>query len=219
MAKPGKVYLIGAGPGDPELISVKGQRFLQECDAVIYDYLTPFELIISLSPDVAKYYVGKRSGKHTITQENINKLMVKLARSGRNVGRLKGGDPFIFGRGGEEAVYLKKHKIKFEIIPGITAGIAGPAAVGIPCTDRNYASYVAFATGHKAKDKTANAVPWETLAKAKSGTLAIYMGVAEMPGIIAQLIDGGLSPHTPAAIIERGTLPSQRFLSTPHLIA
>ena len=136
MAKPGKVYLIGAGPGDPELISVKGQRFLQECDAVIYDYLTPFELIISLSPDVAKYYVGKRSGKHTITQENINKLMVKLARSGRNVGRLKGGDPFIFGRGGEEAEVLKAAGIAFEIVPGVTSAIAAPAYAGIPLTHR-----------------------------------------------------------------------------------
>ena len=204
--------MIGAGPGDPELITVKGLRALRACGAVIYDYLTPFELIMTLDANVAKYYVGKRSGKHTVSQEDINKLMVKLARAGQIVGRLKGGDPFIFGRGGEEAVYLKKSKIKFEIIPGITAGIAAPAAAGIPCTDRKLSSHVTFATGHKAKNKVANSVQWEALAKAESGTLVIYMGVAEMPGIIARLIDGGLSPDTPAAIIERGTLPSQRFL-------
>ncbi len=210
----GIVYLIGAGPGDPELITVKGNQLLSECDAVIYDNLVPQELIIALPPDIEKHYVGKKAGKHTLPQDKINELMVELAKHGKTVARLKGGDPYIFGRGGEEARYLEEHGIKFEIIPGVTAGAAGPAYAGIPCTDRSLASYVVFATGHKADEKDSSSVPWEWLAKSKNGTIVIYMGVGEFAAIASILIANGMSPDTPAAVIERGTLPSQRVITS-----
>jgi len=210
----GIVYLIGAGPGDPELITVKGNQVLNNCDAVIYDNLVPQELITALSPDVEKYYVGKKAGKHTLPQDKINELMVKLAKQGKTVARLKGGDPYIFGRGGEEARYLKEHDIKFEIVPGVTAGAAGPAYAGIPCTDRSLASYVVFATGHKADEKDTSSVPWEWLAKSRNGTIVIYMGVGEFNTIVSILIANGMSPDIPAAVIERGTFPSQKVITS-----
>jgi len=212
--KKGAVYLIGAGPGDPELITVKGIQLLNDCDAVIYDNLVPQELIISLLPDVEKHYVGKKAGKHTLPQEKINELMVRLANEGKAVARLKGGDPYIFGRGGEEARYLKDHDIRFEIVPGVTAGAAGPAHAGIPCTDRSLASYVVFVTGHKADEKDITSVPWEWLAKSRNGTIVIYMGVGEFAAIVSILIANGMSPDIPAAVIERGTFPSQRIISS-----
>ncbi|HOP07624.1 MAG TPA: uroporphyrinogen-III C-methyltransferase [candidate division Zixibacteria bacterium] len=206
----GKVYLVGAGPGDPELISVRGQRLLESADTVVYDNLIPPELIISLPPETALIYVGKKASDHALPQDEINALLVQLAREGKTVVRLKGADPLIFGRGGEEAAYLKQHGIVYEIIPGITAAIGAAACTGIPCTDRTRASLVTFATGHKAKDKDVSSVPWDDLARLKNGTLVIYMGVGEVAGIVSQLIDGGMSPDRPAAIIERGTLPTQR---------
>ncbi|MCP4580483.1 MAG: uroporphyrinogen-III C-methyltransferase [candidate division Zixibacteria bacterium] len=210
----GIVYLIGAGPGDPELITVRGKQLLQRCEAVIYDNLVPRELIITLPSRTGKYYVGKKAGKHTMPQKSINELMVKLAGEGKDVARLKGGDPYIFGRGGEEALYLNEHDIEFEIVPGVTAGVAGPAYAGIPSTDRAKASYVVFATGHKAKEKDTTSVPWDWLAKSKNGTIVIYMGVSEFVGIVKTLIENGMSPDTPAAVIERGTFPSQRVIKS-----
>jgi uroporphyrinogen III methyltransferase/synthase len=209
----GIVYLIGAGPGDPGLITVRGREILRQCDAVVYDNLIPDELIVLLPEKVEKYYVGKSAGKHTLRQVDINKLLVKLAAEGKKIARLKGGDPFIFGRGGEEARFLQDKDIKFEIIPGITAGVAAPAHCGIPCTDREQSSFVLFVTGHKAIEKKHSSVPWEWVAHAKSGTLVIYMGVGEFPNIARKLIDGGMPADIDACIIERGTFPSQREIS------
>jgi len=211
----GKVYLIGAGPGDPDLISIKGYECLQDCTAVVYDNLVPSELIITLPENLDKFYVGKKAGDHALPQEKINELMVKLAGEGKTVARLKGGDPFIFGRGGEETRYLRNHNINFEIIPGIPAAVAASACSGIPGTDREHASFVVYATGHKAKDKTTSDVPWEWIASARKGTIVVYMGVREIENIVGKLTDSGMSPDTPTAIIEQGATPKQRvFTST-----
>ena len=211
--KSGIVYLIGAGPGDPGLITVKGREILEQCHAAVYDNLIPDELIVLLPAGVERYYVGKSAGKHTLKQEEINGLLVKLASEGKKIARLKGGDPFLFGRGGEEARYLQENNIRFEIIPGITAGIAAPAYCGIPCTDREQSSFVLFVTGHKAIEKKLSSVPWEWVAQAKSGTLVIYMGVGELPNIARKLIEGGMPADIESCIIERGTFPSQRAVS------
>ena len=210
----GMVFLIGAGPGDPGLITVKGKRHLEMCDAVIYDNLLAPELVVAIPYKTEKYYVGKKAGVHPVPQEEINKLMLKLAREGKCVARLKGSDPLIFGRGGEEARFLKEHDIPFEIITGVTSGIAGPTYAGIPCTDRELASSVVFVTGHKASDKYKSSVAWEWLAEAKNCTVVIYMGVGEIANIVEKLIENGMDPETPAAIIERGTFPSQRNVMT-----
>lgn len=210
----GIVFLVGAGPGDPELISVKGARLLEECDVVVYDYLIPDELVTGLPASVERRYVGKRASKHSLPQDEINSLLVELAQQGKKVVRLKGGDPFVFGRGGEEAAFLAEHGVPFEVVPGITAGIAGTAFAGIPCTERNLTSSVTFVTGHKAAEKQSSDVDWSWLAQAQSGTLVIYMGVAELEENVRQLIEHDLSPDTPAAAIERGTYPSQRVVST-----
>jgi len=211
----GKVYLIGAGPGDPELITVKGKAILERCDAVIYDYLTPSEFIICAPPHIEMHFAGKRAGHVSAEQDDINELMVKLALEGKIVARLKGGDPFLFGRGGEEAEYLRRQGIDFEVIPGVTAGTAVPAYAGIPITDRRYSSYTVLATGHKSKIKEKSDVPWGWLAKMKGGTLVIYMGVGELEQLSRSLIENGLSPDTPSAIIERGTESTQRIVSAP----
>lgn len=210
----GIVYLVGAGPGDPGLITVHGAQLLAECDAVVYDYLIPDELVVALPPEVERHYVGKRSGKHSQPQETINDLLVTLAKAGKRVVRLKGGDPFIFGRGGEEAAFLRDHDVPFEIVPGVTSGVAGPAYVGIPTTDRVHASFVMFLAGHKAADKEVSGVPWDWVARASGGTLVIYMGTRELPGIVEQLLAGGFPPDTPACTIERGTFPTQRMVSS-----
>lgn len=208
-----KVYLIGAGPGDPELITVRGQRLLRECQAVVYDNLVPVELIVCLPSEVEKIYVGKQAGQHALPQDQINQLLVDLARQGKSVARLKGADPLIFGRGSEEAAFLKKNGIPFEIIPGITAATGAASYAGIPCTDREKASFVVFATGHKAADKDTTSVPWDWLGQARNGTIVVYMGVSEVAEYVSGLIGGGMSPQTPAAIVERATMPTQRRLT------
>jgi uroporphyrinogen III methyltransferase/synthase len=211
----GKVYLIGAGPGDPDLITVKGLHLLRECDVVLYDSLIPDEIIVTLPAGVEAVYVGKRGGKHSLPQPEINELMLKYAAAGKVVGRLKGSDPLIFGRGGEEALFLREHGIDFEIVPGVTAGIAAPTYAGIPCTDRNRSSFLLMLTGHKAAEKSGQSAPWDWVAKAKGGTLVIYMGVGEIRGIVGELIASGMSPDMPSAVIERGTFPTQRsFVSS-----
>lgn len=211
--KTGIVYLIGAGPGDPGLITVKGKRLLDSCDVVIHDNLVSDELVATLAPEVIKHYVGKRAGKPCISQDVINDLMVSHARQGQRVARLKGSDPFIFGRGGEEAKHLTEHNIPYEVIPGVTSGIAAPAYAGIPVTDRSLASFVILVTGHKAREKIKSTVPWEWLAKARGGTIVIYMGVREIENIVGLLIDNGMNPETPSAAIERGTFPTQKITS------
>jgi uroporphyrinogen III methyltransferase/synthase len=212
--KEGIVYLVGAGPGDPDLITVRARYLLDNCDAVVYDSLIPDELLVTLPVEVDRRYVGKKTGQHSLPQEKINNLLVRLASQGKRVVRLKGGDPFVFGRGAEEAGYLREHGIPFEIVPGITSGVAAPAYSGIPCTDRTDASYVMFLTGHKAVDKVLSSVPWDWVGGAKNGTLVIYMGVAEIREIADKLLAAGMSPDLPAAAIERGTVSTQRTVTT-----
>ncbi|MFH2204985.1 MAG: uroporphyrinogen-III C-methyltransferase [Elusimicrobiota bacterium] len=211
-AAQGVVYLIGAGPGDPELITVKGKRLLETCDAVIYDNLVANEFVLALPEAAEKHYVGKRAGHHCFSQDEINKLLVKLGKEGKRVARLKGGDPFVFGRGSEEARFLKQHGVRFEVVSGVTSGVAALAYNGIPCTDRSKSSFVVFATGHKAGEKRESSVPWGWIAQARRGTVVIYMGIGEMEAIVDQLLTGGMPPETPAAVIERGTFPSQRVV-------
>jgi uroporphyrinogen III methyltransferase/synthase len=213
----GMVTLIGAGPGDPGLITVKGLKALHECDVVVYDNLIPDELIVSLPGRIERQYVGKKAGHHSLSQDRINQLMVDLVRSGKKVARLKGGDPFVFGRGGEEARYLKVHGVRYEVIPGVTAGVAGLGYGGIPCTDRTEASSVTFVTGHRALDKEQPTVSWNWLAGLTGGTLVIYMGVGEIEIIVGRLISSGMSPQTPSAVIERATLPTQRVVTSTLL--
>ncbi len=208
----GTVFLVGAGPGDPGLITVRGFKLLQACDVVVYDNLTPDEIILTLPQRIERRYVGKKAGEHSLPQDKINELLVSFAKEGKSVVRLKGGDPYVFGRGGEEARFLKQHGVSFEIVPGVTAGVAGPAYVGIPTTDREKSSFVMFLTGHKAANKEFSSVPWEWVGGAKNGTIVIYMGVAELPGIVEKLLASGMSPDTPAAAIERGTFPTQRLV-------
>ncbi len=208
----GKVFLIGAGPGDPGLITVRGRELLHECDSVVYDNLVPRELVVSLKATTRTIYVGKKAGNHALPQDQINQLLVDLAREGETVGRLKGADPLIFGRGGEEAKFLKDHGIPFEIVPAVTAAIGASAYAGIPCTDRELASFVTFATGHPAKDKKGTGVPWPKIAQLENGTLVIYMGVGEVARIVDELIASGMDSDRPAAVIERATMPTQRRL-------
>lgn len=210
----GIVYLLGAGPGDPELITMKARRLLFSANAVVYDNLVADELVVTLPGSIERYYVGKRPGSVCNAQEDINALLVRLAKEGKKVARLKGADPLIFGRGGEEARFLREHGVPFVIVPGITAGIAAPAYAGIPCTDRERASYVIFATGHPSRDKSASSVPWELVGKATTGTVVIYMGVAQVENVLSQLTQAGMPPDHPAAVIERGTYPTQRVVKS-----
>jgi uroporphyrinogen III methyltransferase/synthase len=206
--KTGKVYLIGAGPGDPGLITVKGFACLQEADVVIYDYLANEQLLSSVKSGAEKIYVGKKGGDHTLPQEKINALIVEKAREGKIIARLKGGDPFIFGRGGEEAEELADAGVAFEIVPGITSAIAVPAYAGIPLTHRSYTSTVAFITGHEDPTKEESQIAWDKIATGV-GTLVFLMGVGNLSLIAEELIQHGRSPETPVALIRWGTLPEQ----------
>lgn len=204
----GKVYLVGAGPGDPELITVKGLRCIKEADVILYDRLVNNELLTFAKPDAEMIFCGKMPDSHVLQQETINHLLVKHAKKGKVVTRLKGGDPFVFGRGGEEAETLANNGIEFEVIPGITSGIAAPAYAGIPVTHRDYGSSFAIVTGHR-KNNEADNIKWEALAKGID-TIAIYMGVKNLPYIQKQLLTYGKHPDTPAALIQWGTLKEQK---------
>jgi uroporphyrinogen III methyltransferase/synthase len=208
MSKKGKVYLVGAGPGDPGLITIKGLKVLEKADTVIYDYLANPELLSNCREDVELIYVGKKGGSHTMTQEEINKLLAKKALEGKLVVRLKGGDPFLFGRGGEEIEELIKHGIPFEVIPGVTSAIAVPAYAGIPVTHRNFTSTLAIVTGHEAEGKEESRIDFSALAKL--GTLVFLMGVKNLPHIVENLIKEGKSKDTPCAVIQWGTTPKQK---------
>ncbi|HEU5140694.1 MAG TPA: uroporphyrinogen-III C-methyltransferase [Bacillales bacterium] len=207
----GKVYLVGAGPGDPDLITVKGLRCIQEADVILYDRLVNEELLQQASDDADLVYCGKLPLHHAMKQDTINHFLVKFAREGKVVTRLKGGDPFIFGRGGEEAEALVEHHVDFEVVPGITAGAAAPAYAGIPVTHRNYSGSVAFVTGHRRKDGTDD-IQWENLAKGVD-TLAIYMGVSNLPRICGELIRYGRPGNTPVALVQWGTTEEQRTVT------
>jgi uroporphyrin-III C-methyltransferase len=209
---PSKVYICGAGPGDPGLISVKGYRLLRKCDVVLYDRLVSQKLLDKIPSTIRKIYVGRESGKATPThQSRTNQLMLNFAREGKNVLRLKGGDPLIFGRGGEEAEYLRKHNIRFEIIPGISSAVAAPAYAGIPLTHRNYSSSVAFITGHENEIKKRSEIDLKTVASAVD-TIVILMGVERMKELVQNLRAGGLKRSTKVAIIEKGTMKDQRVV-------
>ena len=209
--KTGKVYIIGAGPGDAGLITLKGIDCLREADVVIYDYLVSKALLKHARTDARFIYAGKQGGAHTLSQWQINDLLVKEATAGNIVARLKGGDPFIFGRGGEEAEKLAANKISFEIVPGVTSAIAVPAYAGIPLTHRGLTSTVAFVTGHEDPTKEKSDIDWQALARI--GTLVFLMGVKNIEKIVTELIDNGRSPKTPAALIRWGTTPKQEILT------
>jgi uroporphyrin-III C-methyltransferase len=207
----GKVFLVGAGPGDQKLLTIRAFELLKEADVVIYDRLVS-EAILKLVPISAeKIYVGKSSKKHELTQDKITELLIKKAFEGKKVVRLKGGDPFIFGRGGEEAEALAEQGIDFEIVPGVTSAIAAPAYAGIPLTHRDYATSVAIVTGHKAENVEKN-IKWAEIAGSVDTTV-ILMGVGELEAIATQLVRGGLNPDTPVALIEWGTLKQQRSIT------
>ena len=207
----GKVYLVGAGPGDPKLITLKGIECLQRADVVIYDLLINVKLLEHCPAHTEKIYGGKMIGEQEKRQAEIDGLMIRHARAGKTVVRLKGGDPFIFGRGGEEALTLVEAGIDFEIVPGITSAIAAPAYAGIPLTHRSYSSSVAFVTGHSAALKADSAIRWEQLATGVD-TLVILMGVGHLHEIAARLIQHGRSPDTPTSLIHWGTTPQQKTL-------
>ena len=207
----GKVYLVGAGPGDSKLITLKAVELLKKADVVLYDRLVS-KKIISLIPKTAKkIYVGRAVGDDTTHQNTTNDLMLKYAKSKKNIVRLKGGDPIIFGRGGEEAEFLKAHKVKYEIIPGITSGIGSATYAGIPLTHRNYSSSVVFVTGHEDPEKKKEAVKWKRLANSVD-TIVIMMGLSRIDIICKQLIAGGLDKTTPVAVIQNGTTPQQKMV-------
>jgi uroporphyrinogen III methyltransferase/synthase len=203
------VYLVGAGPGDPGLMTRRSLELIAEADAILHDRLIPPGALDGAREDAELVYVGKQPGGHTMRQEEINELLVRLGGEGKRVVRLKGGDPFVFGRGGEEAQALREAGIPFEVVPGVTAGVAAPAYAGIPVTHRDEASAVAFITGHEDPDKPDTAIDWYALA-AFPGTLVFYMGVGNIEGIARRLIEAGRAESEPVAVVERGTLPGQR---------
>lgn len=205
----GKVYLVGAGPGDPELITLKGLRCLRAAEVVVYDRLVNAELLNEVPASARRIFVGKHPGHCSLRQEEINALLVEQARLGRTVVRLKGGDPFVFGRGGEEALALVAAGIPFEIVPGISSAIAVPAYAGIPVTHRGQSGAFTIVTGHETPEHSLPLVDWEVLAKLDS-TLVILMGVATLPAISEKLLQAGMAPTTPAAVIEQGTIARQR---------
>ena len=207
--KRGTVYLVGAGPGDPGLLTIKGLECLFRADVIVYDHLANRSFLEYAGDSVQKVYVGKMGGRHTMSQDKINSIIVESALKGQVVVRLKGGDPFIFGRGGEEALELAKKGIYFEVIPGISSGIAVPAYAGIPLTHRDYTSMVSFVTGHEDPTKAKSDIPWDKLAEG-SGTLVFFMGVGNLPDIADNLMAHGRSGDTMTAVIRRGTLAEQR---------
>ncbi|MDB6092615.1 MAG: uroporphyrin-III C-methyltransferase [Verrucomicrobia bacterium] len=205
----GKVTLVGAGPGAPDLITLRGQLALVKADVIIYDDLANAELLTVCRADAVKIYVGKRAGRHYMPQEEIGAILVREALPGRKVVRLKGGDPLVFGRGGEEAELLTKAGIDFEIVPGVTAASAAGAMAGIPLTQRGVASAVVFVTGHECRDKSPEAeVDWAALARTRA-TLCIYMGARRLSAIAAALIQGGLSGDTPMAVVTNASLANE----------
>jgi uroporphyrin-III C-methyltransferase len=206
----GKVFLVGAGPGDPKLLTLRAAEVLREVDVVVYDRLVSDSILELIPKSVEKIYVGKNSVKHELSQEKINELLVNLALEGKKVVRLKGGDPFVFSRGGEEAESFADRQIDFEVVPGITSAIAAPAYSGIPLTHRDYASSFAIVTGHQAADSKAP-INWSKLAGSVN-TIVVLMGVGSLESIACDLIEGGLSPDVPVAVIEWGTLKTQRCI-------
>ena len=209
----GIVYLVGAGPGDPELMTLKALKLIRSCNVLIHDALIPSEILDEANPACEIFYVGKRAGCNSFAQSEINSLMLKLAKGGKEVVRLKGGDPFVFSRGGEEAAFLEEHGIPVEIVPGITSGIAASSYFGIPLTHRNGVSSVTFVTGHETSEKQEKSVNWRQLA-VYSNSLVIYMGIRNIEFIVEELIMGGMKKNTKCAVIQEATLKNQKSLIT-----
>jgi uroporphyrinogen III methyltransferase/synthase len=208
----GKVYLIGAGPGDPGLITVKGLECVKKADVIIYDYLANERILDHRRPEAELIYVGKQGSRHTLPQEDINALIIRKAKEGRIVARLKGGDPFIFGRGGEEAEDLVDSGIPFEVVPGVTAATAVPTYAGIPLTHREHTASVAFVTGHEDPTKPESKVHWDRIATG-IGTLVFFMGMKNLQNIVDNLVSHGRSADTPVALIQWGTRTDQRVVT------
>ena len=204
----GKVYLVGSGPGDPELLTVKARRLVDEADVVLHDKLPGPEILTSI-PEAKREDVGKRAGGEWTPQEYTNHRLVELAKADNTVVRLKGGDPFVFGRGGEEAEHLAANDVPFEYVPGVTSAVAGPGVAGVPVTHRDYTSSVSFVTGHEDPTKEESAIDWHALAET-GGTLVVLMGVGKLPAYTGELLDAGMNPETPVALVERATWPGQR---------
>ena len=207
----GKVFLVGAGPGDPKLITLKGMQCITDADVIIYDRLVNPSLLNSAKPDAELIYAGKSPGRHSLTQDEINLILVQQAQEGKNVVRLKGGDPFVFGRGGEEVEMLSEHGIPYEIVPGITSAIAAAEYAGIPLTHRSYASSFAVITGHEADVKDSSRISWDNIAKG-ADTLVFLMGMRNLPVIVEELINHGRNENEHIALIHWGTTPEQKTL-------
>jgi uroporphyrinogen III methyltransferase/synthase len=208
--KPGKVYLVGAGPGDPGLITVRGRYLLERAEVIVYDYLASRRLLKFVPKEAQFVYAGKRGGvKHTHTQEEISQMLVDFAREGKTVVRLKGGDPFIFGRGGEELEILAQHNVPFEVVPGVTSATAAATYAGIPITHRDYTATVAFITGHEDPTKPTSNIDWAKIATG-IGTIVVYMGIKNLPSIVKNLIDNGRDSQTPVAVVRWASTPEQR---------
>ena len=205
----GKVYLVGAGPGDPGLVTLRARELIELADVIVYDNLANRDLLDWAKPGCERIYVGKESGRHSVDQDEIENILVSHAGQGQQVVRLKGGDPFVFGRGGEEAGRLFSAGIPFEIVPGITAALASAAYAGIPLTHRDHSSAIIFITGHENPEKKALRVNFREIAR-EGTTVCIYMGMGQLPRIVGELLEGGLSPATPAAVVQWATLPQQR---------
>ena len=211
----GTVYIVGAGPGDPDLLTFKAHRLLSTCDVVLHDSLVGDGIVDLIPEDVARVHVGKRAGGERTPQEEINRRMVEEARSGRTVVRLKGGDPTVFGRGGEEAQYLAAHDVPLEVVPGVTSAVGGPGSVGIPLTHRECSSSLTIVTGHEDPTKPESALDWDSLAGnvEAGGTLVILMGVSRLPDNVAALREHGLEAETPVAMVERATLSEEEVVT------
>ena len=207
----GRVYLVGAGPGDPELLTLKGRRYLGEADAIVYDRLVSPALLELAPAGAERFYVGKGRDIASVAQEDVNDLLVDLARRGLTVVRLKGGDPFVFGRGGEEVAHLAAAGVAFEVVPGISSAAAVPAAAGIPVTDRRVASSYAVVTGHVHPDDVDSAVDWVKVAESVD-TIVILMGMKNLDAIAKKIMSGGRAPGTPTAVVEAGTTTRQRTI-------
>ncbi|OIO59505.1 MAG: uroporphyrinogen-III C-methyltransferase [Alphaproteobacteria bacterium CG_4_10_14_0_2_um_filter_63_37] len=211
MTLPGTVHLVGAGPGDPGLLTLRAAQLLAEADVVVYDALVSDGVMAMVHPGAERIYVGKHEGTHTLSQEKIEILLVQLAETHRCVVRLKGGDPFVFGRGGEEAQALRESGIDFTVVPGISSGIAGPAYAGIPLTHRDHAAAAGLLTGHEAPDRFYPAIDWGSVGKTFE-TLVVFMGVRRLSGLTEKMIASGKDPTTPVAVIRNATLPDQQVL-------
>ncbi|MBM2815249.1 MAG: uroporphyrin-III C-methyltransferase [Ignavibacteria bacterium] len=210
----GKVYIVGAGPGDPDLITVKGLKLLQEAEVVVYDRLISPELISKINEKAELIYVGKKPDFHPIPQSEINAILIDLVKRNLKIVRLKGGDPFIFGRGAEECLALSQKNINFEVVPGVTAAIGASAYSGIPLTHRNSVVQCIFITAHESQDKNIPQVDWENVAKLKNTTIVLYMGVSRLEYTVELLLKHGRSADDRLSIIENATLPSQRVFVT-----